>query len=243
MYMRTLDRATSTCQGENEREWRDQTWWVLLCRGRSRDRHHPYRCLSRCSIHPLDLTLHQHCKYFNRAIVHKRYAGYVRVPIVICDLRPNLFHSFSTFNSRVVVENYFGMRRLSVIHCWWESSGFVFCGFTPHCSLLHRTAVVHQLCHRYFNWRIYPNCSCWRLHHFNICQLHTRCWNWRKRFVNSCVKYLALHFVVLFNNSFAIVPKSRAYCKAVKVSFLKWETAWRFSTMVVSNVRRSTSAR
>lgn len=40
-----------------------------------------------------------------------------------------------------------------------------------------------------------------------------------------CVKYWTPHFVVLFNDSFAIVPKSRAYYKAVKVSFLKWEAA------------------
>ena len=26
MYMRTPDRANSKSQGENEREWRDQTW-------------------------------------------------------------------------------------------------------------------------------------------------------------------------------------------------------------------------
>ena len=31
--------------------------------------------------------------FFNRATVHKRDAGYVRVPIVICDLRHNLFYS------------------------------------------------------------------------------------------------------------------------------------------------------
>ena len=99
------------------------------------------------------------------------------------------------------MEHYFEMRRLSVIHCWWESSGFVFCGFTPHCSLPQRTIFVHQLLHRYFNWRIYP-CSCWRLYHFNIFQLYTRCWNWIKRFVMP--KYLALHFVILFNDSFTL---------------------------------------
>ena len=38
-------------------------------------------------------------------------------------------------------------------------------------------------------------------------------------------------------------PKSWEYCNAVKVSCLKWETACRFSTTVVSNVHNSKSSR
>ena len=56
-------------------------------------------------------------------------------------------------------------------------------------------------------------------------------------------KILDPYFVILFKDSFVIVPKSWEYCNTVKVSCLKWETAWRFSTTVVSNVHNSTSSR
>ena len=54
------------------------------------------------------------------------------------------------------------------------------------------------------------------------------------------MKYFAAHLVILLSDSFTIVPKSWELLKALNVSCLKCETAYRFSTCVVKSVKSPT---